>query len=96
MALDRGVSFDVSGLTFGFPDSRLRGPACRATTRVYHGRLFDRVFCANCGADGGLVTTGAPFMFYVCNKLECIKAATQKRTVLEIPEAVARGALVTK
>jgi len=55
-------------LESGLPDARLSGSGRDRTTVVYAHALWERVFCANCGADGGLVTAGfSPHVFYVCD-----------------------------
>lgn len=39
----------------------------RERTEVYEGaRLYERVFCLNCGTPGGAVTKGSP-VFFVCD-----------------------------
>lgn len=87
---DRGVSWDRA-LEQGLPDCRLRGPARRATTVVRAGQIFERVFCANCGAPGGAVTANwSPHVSYLCDRPECLKAAPKQ--ALQIPEEVVRGA----
>ncbi|HEU0155936.1 MAG TPA: hypothetical protein VFQ82_07680 [Stellaceae bacterium] len=51
----------------GLPDSRLSGTARDNKTIIFRGRLWERVFCANCGADGGLVTAEwSAHVFYLC------------------------------
>lgn len=51
----------------GLPDSRL-SLARRKTTVMRAGQLMEKVFCANCGADGGLITAEfCPHIFYVCD-----------------------------
>ena len=52
------------------PDARLNLWARRRRTEfVGQGRLFEQVFCVNCGADGGAVTKGTP-VFYLCD--DCV------------------------
>jgi hypothetical protein len=53
-------------LEFGLPDCRLRDPSHKMTP---HGRMWmERVFCANCGCDGGLVTPDfARHVFFLCD-----------------------------
>lgn len=76
----------------GLPDCRLRGPGRRARTVVYRGQLFERVYCANCGADGGLVTAEwSPHIFYLCDR--CARDDTALKSA-EIPEALVRGGAV--
>jgi hypothetical protein len=77
----------------GLPDCRLIGPRRRATTvplTMLLGRmLMERVFCGNCGADGGLVTAEwAAHIFYLCD--DC--AHTHGKLDLpELSEATVRG-----
>jgi hypothetical protein len=69
-------------LESGLPDCRLRGPRRRATTVPLGRMLMERVFCANCGGDGGLITAEwSPHVFYLCD--EC--AATYGK--LDLPQA---------
>ena len=50
----------------GLPDSRLSGKNSRSQI-IRRGKLsFEKVFCADCGCDGGLVTEGVPHVFYLC------------------------------
>lgn len=52
----------------GLPDSRLRGPRRRNTTVVRAKMLWERVFCADCGHEGGLITADwSPHVFYLCD-----------------------------
>ena len=56
-------------LTRGLPDARLRDPARRKRTEVPgpFRDLYERVFCVNCGADGGAVTKEwTTHIFYLC------------------------------
>lgn len=47
------------------PDSRLKRPV---NTVMRHGILWMPIFCANCGADGGLVPEeNCTFAFYQCD-----------------------------
>lgn len=73
----------------GLPDCRLRGPRRRATTVVRGCMLMERVFCANCGADGGLITAEwSPHVFYLCDAC----AETHGKLPLpEVPEKTVRG-----
>lgn len=49
----------------GLPDSRLRAKPTIVRARM----LWERVFCANCGHDGGLITADySAHVFYVCDK----------------------------
>jgi hypothetical protein len=73
----------------GLPDCRLTGHRRRATTMSLGGVLMERVFCANCGADGGLVTADwSPHVFYVCDKCETVGG---KLALPEVPDDVVRG-----
>lgn len=55
----------------GLPDSRLSGATRDRKRSFFRGQWWERVYCANCGADGGLVTADwSPHLFYVCQ--ECV------------------------
>lgn len=74
----------------GYPDSRLAGSARDNKTVVYARMLWERVFCANCGCDGGIVTAGwSAFVFYVCEP--CAMKLGPPPGCVEIPDAVVRG-----
>jgi len=48
----------------GLPDCRLAGKPTIVRARM----LWEQVFCANCGCDGGLVTAEwTPHVFYLCD-----------------------------
>jgi hypothetical protein len=50
------------------PDSRLSGPGRRSTQIYWGNMLMEKVFCANCGADGGLITADwSPHVFFLCD-----------------------------
>src|ERR1700739_2134338 len=51
----------------GLPDCRLRGYNKERNDYYYAGQLWDRLFCANCGAKGGIVAKGSPHVFYICD-----------------------------
>lgn len=52
----------------GLPDSRLSGTARERNRVFFRGQWWERVYCANCGSDGGLLTADwSPFVFYVCD-----------------------------
>jgi hypothetical protein len=52
---------------------------------------MSRVYCANCGADGGLITEEwAEHVFYICDRCELTKG---KLLATAIPEEVVRGNL---
>ena len=56
----------------GLPDSRLAGTGRDRKTVVRARMLWEVVFCANCGAEGGLVTAEwAAHVFYLCD--DCSK-----------------------
>jgi hypothetical protein len=65
------------------PDCRLR-PCERKTFKGRHGWLWSRVFCMNCGCDGGLIKDDwASSVQYFCKKCEkwghilaCLKPGT--------------------
>jgi hypothetical protein len=49
---------------------------------------MSRVYCANCGADGGLITEDwAKEVFYICDRC----AEKMPLPVATIPDAVVRG-----
>ena len=75
-------------------DAALRGidarlsPTSRNTVCGPHG-LMSRVFCVNCGADGGLITEAwAKSVFYLCDRCE---AWGRTPALLEAPENLVRG-----
>ena len=52
----------------GLPDSRLSGMAREHKTVRVGRMLWEKVFCSNCGCDGGAVTPEfAAHVFYVCD-----------------------------
>ena len=56
-----GKGWDIQ-LESSLPDCRVVDGAV-----IMHGRVpMEAIFCANCGADGGLVTAGVPHVFYQC------------------------------
>lgn len=82
-------------------DSQLEGglPDCRLSQRrdktVVHntvrlGRMImERVFCANCGCDGGLVTADwSPHVFYICEECFLVHGGVG---LPQIPDADVRG-----
>lgn len=74
----------------GLPDSRLAGTARDNKSVVFHGALWERVFCANCGHDGGLVTAEwSPHIFYLCE--ECALKCGPPPGVVEADERQVRG-----
>ena len=82
MELRDGANWDRS-LEQGLPDCRLRGKPTVVRARM----LWERVFCANCGANGGLVTAEwAAHVFYVCS--ECWDRAPIENVMLADEDAV--------
>ena len=78
-------------LTEGLPDCRLKGR--RDITRPFRDRLGyserERVFCANCGCDGGMITRDwAEHVFYVCD--DCAGRLGPPHGVVEVPESQVR------
>lgn len=74
----------------GLPDSRLSGTARENNTVVYAHMLWERVFCANCGKDGGLITADwSPHVFYVCD--DCDKHCGSVPGLIKVDERAARG-----
>jgi len=74
----------------GLPESRL-GWNRRESTMIQHGRMtLERVFCANCGCNGGGVTPEwAAHVFYLCDA--CAEKYGNLDGATEVPEAVVRG-----
>ena len=68
MSLRHSKNWDQQ-LEFNLPDSRL-SQNTRDDNIVYYARMhWEKVFCANCGVYGGLVTARQfPHVFYVCEK----------------------------
>ena len=48
--------------------------------------LWEPVFCANCGADGGMVPIGTTFLFYLCNI--CAETYGQIAGTMQMPDEV--------
>ncbi len=49
--------------------------------------LWEPVFCANCGADGGIVPTeGMTFLFYLCNS--CAESYGQIAGTMQMPDEI--------
>lgn len=82
--LSDGTPFDNIDL----PDSRLK---YHRTTICGPIGLMSRVFCANCGCDGGLVTEEwAGHIMYICD--DCANTCgRQLPGMVEIPEESVRG-----
>ena len=69
------------------PDCRLSGKASRAQI-VRLGRLaFEKVFCADCGCDGGMVTEGVPHVFYLCEPC-ALKGVPMSAIEIPMPQGV--------
>lgn len=79
-------------LEFGLPDSRLAVRRDITVPRLtpFGKQEMELVFCASCGADGGLITADwSPFVFYVCD--ECVAKHAAPAGLTEAPEAAVRG-----
>jgi hypothetical protein len=77
-------------LESGLPDCRLSGTAREQTTVTLGRMTFDRVFCAQCGCDGGLVTSEwCPHVFFLCDT--CARVHGPPPECVEVSEAVVRG-----
>jgi hypothetical protein len=77
----------------GLPDSRLSGMARERRRVFFRGQWMERVYCANCGADGGALTADwSPFMFYLCNECAAKNGdPSGAQRVTEEDEKLARG-----
>lgn len=74
------------------PDSRLSGPRRRATTIVRGGMKYERVFCANCSAEGGYVTADwSPHVFYICDDCFHTAGAVAPPGTAQVDESLVRG-----
>jgi len=74
----------------GIPDSRVKGPLrSRTTFTGPGGKLFERVYCANCGGDGGaILASWSPHVFYLCDPC----AQTHGNLPLpQLPDELVRG-----
>ena len=82
----RNSRFWDKQLEDGLPDSRLR-----AKPTIVRGRmLWEKVYCANCGCDGGLVTAEwSPHVFYQCQ--QCADKLGAPPGLKEAPEDLIRG-----
>lgn len=50
------------------PDCRLTGSRRRSTETYLGNMKMEKVFCANCGSDGGMVTAEwTPHIFFICD-----------------------------
>ena len=73
-------------LEFGMPDSRLTVDRAKGQRQamVPYGRMWmDRVFCMNCGCDGGLATPELQFLSYICD--ECAYKWGSPPGMFEVP-----------
>ena len=74
---NRNSLFWDQALEGGLHDSRLR----HRPTIVRAGALWEKVFCANCGCDGGFITAEwSAHIWYVCDPcaLKCGEVAAPK------------------
>lgn len=91
MSLRDGRGWDRQ-LEGGLPDSRLSGMARENRMVLYAHRLWERVFCANCGVNGGLVTAEwAAHVFYLCDP--CTAKCGAPPGVVEADETAVRGGI---
>ncbi len=86
MSLLRDGSWEKE-LEGGLPDCRLTGSARDRKTISYARMLWEKVFCANCGCNGGYVTADwSPHVFYICDA--CVgKMGAPAGCVEVIPDA---------
>lgn len=74
-------------LNGGLPDSRVKN--CRETICGPAG-IMAKVYCANCGADGGLVTDEwASHIFFICD--DCDHKMGEMPGLTKVPDAVVQG-----
>ena len=77
--MSKGWDRELEG---GLPDCRLTGHRRRATLVPLGRMMMERVYCANCSADGGLVTAEwTTHVFYLC------ELCKDKYGALDLPEA---------
>ena len=76
-----------------YPDCRLVGPKGREHVMTLGGLVFEKVFCANCGADGGGVPArNVPHVYYLCDKC----ARTHGRPdMVQLPDDLVRSHTLT-
>jgi len=86
----RNSRFWDKELEGGLPDCRL-SPSTREKSIVMRGRMaFEKVYCANCGVESGLVTAEwSAHVFYVCNA--CVGINGAPPGCVEAPEEIVRG-----
>jgi hypothetical protein len=68
------------------PDSRLRTIVTPKGMIQGPGGMWVPVFCANCGADGGMCPEESTFLFYLCN--DCFKTHGHIAGTLMMPDEV--------
>lgn len=82
-----GINWDPE-FSKDLPDSRLSGSGRRSLV-PWGNMMMERVFCANCGANGGLVTAEwSPHVFFLCDT--CAHSGIPEGCA-ELDEAKARG-----
>lgn len=70
------------------PDARLR--PCNRSTIVGPCGIMARVYCVNCGCDGGLVTDEwAEQIMYLCDR--CAEVHGKLPVALQVPDSEVRG-----
>jgi hypothetical protein len=73
----------------GLPDSRLKNPLDNLVSR--RNTLWERVFCANCGEDGGLcLANQSAHIFYMCERCAALSMGMVPGCV-EVDEDFMRG-----
>lgn len=55
-----------------------------AMKRAFEIKVMDKVYCRNCGADGGLSARTAPYVSYLCQK--CWDKGTQAGFIPMLPD----------
>lgn len=69
------------------PDSRLTTISTPKNSRFYNGQFWEPIFCANCGADGGMVPEGAmTSVFWLCNS--CFQTMGEITNTMVMPDEV--------
>jgi hypothetical protein len=80
-------------LEFGLPDSRLTVDRARKMRENMTpvGRMWmEKVFCANCGCDGGAVTPEwARHIFFLCD--DCAYRYGEIEGAVQVPDSVVKG-----
>ena len=72
----------------GLPDSRLPINKRDQNTVSRGGKLWDKIFCANCGEKGGLVTSGSPHVFYICTSCSLKMIGAPPGTIEVKPDGI--------